>query len=310
MAAGAKIIVIGGPTASGKTGVAVALAEAIGGEVVNADSMQVYRGMDIGTAKPSARDRAKVAHHMLDVVAPDQDFNAADYRRMAVPILDDIGRRGRTALVVGGTGLYIKALTRGIFDCPPSDPVLRAELAARYQELGPEAFHSLLGEFDPETARRIHPHDRVRVTRAFEIIHLTGQPPSRLVESHGFEDRLFQVLYLCLDVDRSELYRRIDLRSRGMLETGLIEETSALLAAGFSPELKAMKSLGYRHMVDYLDGNLTLDEALKTLQRDTRRYAKRQMTWFRKVPDAIWVSPDDFDRIACEARRHLAGGGA
>jgi len=305
MAAGAKIVVVAGPTASGKTDVAVTIAEAIGGEVVNADSMQVYRRMDIGTAKPSRRERAKVAHHMLDVVDPDQEFNAADYRRMAVPVIENIARRGFTPLVVGGTGLYIKALTEGIFDCPPSDPGLRAELNARYEELGPEAFHSLLKEHDPETARRVHPNDKVRVTRAFEIIHLTGQPPSHLAETHRFEDRRFQALYLCLDVDRSELYRRIDLRSLRMLELGLVEETSSLLADGFSPELKAMKSLGYRHMVDYLKGILTLDEALKTLQRDTRRYAKRQMTWFRKVPDAIWVAADDFDPILCEVRRHL-----
>ncbi|MFO8091062.1 MAG: tRNA (adenosine(37)-N6)-dimethylallyltransferase MiaA [Desulfatiglandaceae bacterium] len=306
MAARAKIIVIAGPTASGKTELAVALGGAIGGEVVNADSMQVYRGMDIGTAKPSGRDRAKVAHHMLDVVDPDQDFNAADYRRMAVPVVEDIARRGRTALVVGGTGLYIKALTEGIFDCPPSDPELRAELIARYEELGPEAFHSLLGELDPETARRIHPNDRVRVTRAFEIIYLTGQSPSRLADAHRFEDRLFHVLYLCLELDRSELYQRIDLRSCKMVESGLMEETSTLLAAGFSPELKAMKGLGYRHMIDYLMGVRTLGEALETLQRDTRRYAKRQMTWFRKVPGAIWVAPDDFDRILYEVRGHLA----
>jgi tRNA dimethylallyltransferase len=306
MAAGTKIIVIAGPTASGKTEVALRLAEAIGGEVVNADSMQVYRGMDIGTAKPSRPDRAKVAHHMLDVVDPDQDFNAAEYRHMTIPVVEDITRRGRTALVVGGTGLYIKALTEGIFDCPPSDPALREELITRYEELGAEAFHSLLEELDPETARRIHPNDRVRVTRAFEIIHLTGQPPSRLADAHRLEDRLFQVLYLCLDLDRPELYRRIDVRSCKMVESGLIEETSSLLAAGFSPDLKAMKSLGYRHMIDYLRGVLTLDNALETLQRDTRRYAKRQMTWFRRVPGAIWAAPDDFDRILHEVRRHIA----
>jgi tRNA dimethylallyltransferase len=305
MAAGAKIVVIAGPTASGKTEAALAISEAIGGEVVNADSMQIYRGMDIGTAKPSVRDREKVAHHMLDVVDPDQNFNAADYRRMAVPVVDAIARRDRTALVVGGTGLYIKALTGGLFDCPPSDPALRAELVAGYEALGPEAFHSLLMDVDPETAQRIHPNDRVRVTRALEIIRLTGQPPSHLADAHRFEEKRFEVLYLCMEVERSELYRRIDQRSCRMLESGLVEETSSLLAAGFSPELKAMKGLGYRHMIDYLAGFLTLDEALKTLQRDTRRYAKRQMTWFRKVPHAIWVTPDDFNRILREVRRHL-----
>jgi tRNA dimethylallyltransferase len=306
MTVGQKIVVISGPTASGKSDTAVALASRIGGEVVNADSMQVYRGMDIGTAKPSWMDMSRVAHHMLDVVDPDEDFNAAIYRRMAVPIIGEIAGRGRTALIVGGTGLYIRALIGGIFDCPPSDAHLRKKLVAMYEELGPEALHSRLDEFDPETARSIHPNDRVRVTRALEIIHLTGQRPSRLADAHRFGQRVFDVLYLCLDVERQELYRRIDRRSCKMVEAGLVEETSSLLAAGFGPELKPMKGLGYRHMVDYLQGVYSLDEAVAALQRDTRRYAKRQMTWFRKVPEALWVAAHDFDRVYDETSRHLA----
>lgn len=307
MSGGAKIIVIAGPTASGKTEIAVGLARAIGGEVVNADSMQVYRGMDIGTAKPSESEKEGVPHHMLDVVAPDTDFNAAAYRETAAPIVHDIARRGRTCLVVGGTGLYIKALTGGIFDCPPSDPALRKSLLALYDEQGAGVLHSRLGGLDPEAALKIHPNDRLRVTRALEIIHLTGRMPSRLADAHRFEDRPFDVLFLCLGPDRRKLYRRIDLRVLRMVESGLVEETASLLAAGFGPDLKAMKGLGYRHMVGYLERRWTLDQAVESLQRDTRRYAKRQMTWFRKVPNAVWKSPDDFTVILEEAERHMAG---
>jgi len=307
MAPGTKIIVIAGPTASGKTEVAVRLARAVGAEVVSADSMQVYRGMDIGTAKPSDADRAAVPHHMLDVVAPDEDFNADLYRKMALPIIHDIVSRGRICLLVGGTGLYMKALTGGLFECPPSDPLLRERLLAMYDRLGRGGLHSRLCELDTQAASRIHPNDRVRVTRAMEIISLTGRMPSRLADEHGFRQGPFEELYVCLDVDRQSLHGRIDRRSVKMVESGLVEETASLLASGFSPGLKAMKGLGYRHMIGYLEGERTLEEAVRILQRDTRRYAKRQMTWFRKIPGVIWKSPDDFKGIHEVVVRHMAG---
>jgi len=261
--------------------------------------------MDIGTAKPTEPERGGIPHHMLDVVRPDEDFNAALYREMAEPIVRDIARRGRVGIVVGGTGLYIQALTGGIFDCPPSDPSLRRRILAGYDAMGPEASHSRLRSLDPEAASRIHPNDRVRVSRALEIIHLTGRTPTSLAGAHGFEDRPFRALYICLALERRELYRRIDMRSVRMAESGLVEETRALLAAGLSPDLKPMKSLGYRHMVAYLEGRWSLREAVETLQRDTRRYAKRQITWFRRVPGAVWMSPGNFEAMLAAAERHL-----
>jgi tRNA dimethylallyltransferase len=292
-----KIVVIAGPTASGKTSLSVKLALELGAEVVNADSMQVYRGMNIGTAKPDMEERKGVVHHLLDVVAPDEEFDAAIYRSLAIPILKEIDAKGKLGLVVGGTGLYLKTLLGGLLSCPPKDSQLRASLREECETRGSLHLHDRLRRVDPETAERIHPNDWVRITRALEIITLTGRTPSELSRAHGFRDRALEALKICLDVKREELYRRIDDRSEAMVEAGLIEETEALLKKGFSPGLKPMKALGYRHMVGYLKGDCSIEEAVAALKRDTRRYAKRQLTWFRADTEYLWIEPKDFNVI-------------
>jgi tRNA dimethylallyltransferase len=286
-----KVVVIAGPTASGKSGLAVELSLLLQGEIVNADSMQVYRYMDVGTAKPSPWERRKVPHHLLDVVDPDEEFNAATYRSLAVPVIRDLLSRGKVCFVTGGTGLYIKTLLGGLLRCPPADQVLRQELRHQAEAQGLETMYRRLEELDPVSAKKIHSHDKVRVLRALEIIELTKKPLSTLVEGHGFQDSPFQALKICLQIDRKELYHRINERSLLMVERGLVEETRDLLARGYSPDLKPMKSLGYRHAVRYLEGRYDRDEMVRQLQLDTRRYAKRQLTWFRADPSIIWIDP-------------------
>lgn len=288
-----KVIVITGPTASGKSSLAIELALHFGAEIVNADSMQVYRGMDVGTAKPTITERRGVPHHLLDVVDPDEDFNAAKYRSLATPILNDIASRNKASLVVGGTGLYIKSLLNGLFECPPADPELRDEMRRVWETHGPAYLFERLKTFDPESAEKIHPHDRLRVIRALEVYCLTHQPFSSLVRRHDFKDQSFHALKICLQVDRPQLYDRIDRRSVSMIEAGLVAETERLLMKGYAPDIKPMNSLGYRQIRRFLDGEYDLDEAIRQLQRDTRRYAKRQLTWFRADPEMIWMKPDD-----------------
>ena len=292
-----KIVVIAGPTASGKSALAVELSQVFDGEIVNADSMQVYRDMDVGTAKPSIKERMGIPHHMLDVVYPDEDFNAAEYRSCAIPLLREIEDRGKRGFVVGGTGLYIKTLLGGLLICPPTDQGLRDTLYRECEERGSSFLYERLKKLDPESARRIHPNDKIRVIRALEIIKLTEQPLSSLIQSHGFNDRHFRVLKICLQMDREKLYKRINERTLVMMEAGLVRETEDLLGKGYAPDLKPMKSLGYRHMVRFLEGDWDLDKTIHKLQTDTRRYAKRQLTWFRADPDMIWIDPADKSAI-------------
>ena len=292
-----KIIIIGGPTASGKSSLAVELARHFEGEVVNADSMQVYRYMDVGTAKPSLEERQGIAHHLLDVVDPDEDFNAAIYRTMAVPLLREIESRNKLCFVVGGTGLYIKILLGGLIDCPPPSPALRKRLQEECDKYGSVALHERLKMLDPESALKIHPHDGLRIIRALEIIHLTHERPSSLIRKHGFQGGPFRALKICLQMDRKHLYHRINERCLFMMESGLVEETEGLLKKGYSPHLKPLQSLGYRHMIEYLQGNWDLEKAVKELQTDTRRYAKRQLTWFNADPEVLWMNPREPDSI-------------
>jgi tRNA dimethylallyltransferase len=287
-----KIVVVAGPTASGKSTLAVELAHRFAGEIVNADSMQVYRGMDVGTAKLTLEERQGIPHHLLDVVNPDENFNAAIYRSLALPVIADILSRGKVCLLVGGTGLYIRSLLGGLLYCPPVDQGIRDDLWRQCDEEGAEALHQRLTTLDPESGRKIHPRDKVRITRALEIIQLTNQPLSSLVKNHGFKDRALQALKICLQMEREGLYHRINQRSLAMVEKGLIEETEVLLGKGYSPEIKPMKSLGYRHAVRYLEGDWSLDRMIGELQRDTRRYAKRQLTWFRADPEMKWFDLD------------------
>jgi tRNA dimethylallyltransferase len=292
-----KLIVIGGPTASGKSSLAVKLAQHFDGEVVNADSMQVYRHMDVGTAKPSVEEKKGIAHHLLDVVDPDEDFNAAIYRTMAIPLLKEIASRKKSCFVVGGTGLYIKTLLGGLIDCPPISTALREKIREECDKLGSDILHKRLEMLDPESALKIHPRDSLRVMRALEIFHLTHERPSSLIRKHGFPEGPFLALKICLQIDRKHLYHRINERCLLMMESGLAGETESLLDKGYSPSLKPLKSLGYRHMIKYLQGDWDLEEAVNRLQADTRRYAKRQLTWFRADPEVHWMIPEETDNI-------------
>lgn len=300
-----KIIIITGPTATGKTGLAVELALEIGGEVVNCDSMQVYRGMDIGTAKPLPEEKKSIPHHLLDVVNPDQEFNASIYREYAIPVIQDIIKRKKVCLVVGGTGLYIKSLLGGLFECPASDHDIRERLLMEYEAKGKDILYERLNNLDPVYAESVHPNDRVRITRALEVIELTGKPFSMLASDHSFSNQDFIPLKICLHHEREVLYERINYRSVKMFESGLIEETEKLLQSGYSPDLKPLKSIGYRHAVDYLNNRAGYDESVELLQRDTRRYAKRQITWFKADPEMMWFSPDKLNEIVQMSKKFI-----
>jgi tRNA dimethylallyltransferase len=276
-----KLVVIAGPTASGKTQLGVELAQRFGGEIINADSMQVYRGMDVGTAKPTMEERGGIPHHLMDVVDPDELFNAAIYRSLAIPVIRDVLSRDGTCFVVGGTGLYIKTLLGGLLDCPKSDPLFRNRLIEECNEHGSSYLHDRLRRVDPESAGRIHPNDKVRITRALEIIHVTKRPLSTLEQEHRFSDRLFTPFKICLHMERERLYHRINERALAMVRNGLVEETRDLLNKGYSPNLKPMLSIGYRHALCLLQGSWDGEEMIFQLQADTRKYAKRQLTWFR-----------------------------
>jgi len=288
-----KIVIILGPTASGKTDLAVRLAERFDGEIVNADSMQVYRGMDIGTAKPSPELRHRVPHHLIDIADPDQDFSASDFRREAAKAIADIARRSKRAFIVGGTGLYIRALLQGLVDSPSGVGEVRLELEEEARRHGNEALLGELANVDPVTAERLHPNDLVRIIRALEVYRMTGKPISKQRSSHGFSGDYYCVLKLGLTVDRRELYERIDRRVDRMMGDGLVDEVRTLLALGFSPQLKALRSIGYRQICAYLSGEYPLDEGVRLIQRDTRRYAKRQMTWFKNDKEINWVEYSD-----------------
>ena len=289
--------VLVGPTAVGKTKVALALAAGLGGEIVNADSLQVYRELDIGTAKPTIAERALVPHHLIDVADPPESYDAARYCREGRAVLDDLTRRGVPPLVVGGTGLYLKALLSGLFAEGEPAPGVRDRVRRDLRDLGLPALYARLIHLDPATASRLHPHDTYRIVRALEVIAATGQPLSQFINAHRFKDAPYEVLKLGLKLDREELYRRIELRTELMLEAGWLDEVEGLLRR-YPPDLKPLQALGYRHLINYLTGRWSWDEALTWLTRDTRRYAKRQFTWFGSDPEIRWFNPDQTEEMA------------
>lgn len=309
-AAGAppRIVVIAGPTATGKTDLAMQIARTCGGQIVNADSMQVYQCLDIGTAKPTPEQRRQVRHHLLDVVAPDQPFHASRYEELAAGTIAALHDAGIPAIVVGGTGLYLRALLGGLFPGPPTNEVLRN----RYREearRGGVRLHDLLRQRDPRAAERIRCRDEGRLLRALEVLELTGRSIVSWQEGHRFAQKRYTALKIGLCLPREELFRRIDRRAAAMIGQGLVAEVEGLLAAGFGPDLKPMQALGYRHVGQYLAGLCSLDEAVARMQRDTRQYAKRQETWFRAEPDMVWFSPDQSDEIQRGVEAFLAGRG-
>ncbi len=293
-----RIVVIAGATGSGKTDLALRLAQRFPVEVVSADSRQVYIGMDIGTAKASAEEQHLLPHHVIDVVEPAVNFSVADFTNHAHAAVADIVSRGNIPLVVGGTGLYIRALTDGLIDAPSENAALRAELHQR-EERQPGCLYRQLSQVDGEIAGRLHQRDITRIVRALEVYLLSGKPLSQFQREHGFRERPYRVLKFAPAWERDELYRRIDARVERMLEQGLLGEVEDLLAAGYSPQLKAMRTIGYRQMCAYLNGAITMTEAVRLIQRDSRRYAKRQLTWFRQDEEIIWLDyTAEFDSIS------------
>ena len=301
-----RFVIIAGPTGTGKSGLGLELAEELGGEIVSADSMQVYRYMDIGTAKPTLEERKKTKHHLIDVVAPDQSFHAGLYRALGRRTIDELHRDRRLVWVVGGTGLYIKALTQGLFTSPKIDPKIRDRLKQEAQERGDEFLYHRLEQVDPRTASRLHPHDRARILRALEVFEVTGVPISLFQEQHRFGEQPYVTLKVGLEMERKILYQRLDRRVDRMVEQGFLKEVEGLIEMGYGAELKPMQSLGYKQMVRYLEKKLDWDEAIRQIKRDTRHYAKRQWTWFKADPEIHWYGPRaERDKIVSEIRFFL-----
>lgn len=297
-----KVISIVGPTAVGKSAIAMEMARRLGGEIISADSMQVYRFMDIGTAKPSLKDRAEITHHLIDVADPDEDYNAARFRQDALKAAELIEAKGKRIILAGGTGLYIRAFLGGIFEGPGKDPLLRERLEKEAAVHGRGYLFGRLSEVDPVSAKRIHPNHISRIMRALEVYYLTGRPISEFQSEHGFAENRFETLKIGVIRTRDALYAGIEQRVHAMMEEGLLEETSKLLAMGYAPGLKSMQSLGYKEMAAHISGTLTLDDAVSELKKNTRNYAKRQITWFKKDKDIRWFSPGDSSIITETAK--------
>lgn len=297
-----KLVVITGPTASGKTALGVALARRLGGEVVSADSMQIYRGMDIGTAKPTPEEMQGVPHHMIDIADPAENYSVSRYAKEAAACVDDILARGKLPIVVGGTGLYIDSLIAGrTFADGTADTALRQELSERYDEIGGEGLLGELRKVDPERAAKLHPADKKRIVRAMEVYILTG----RTITQHDAETRAVPPRYdaakIALDFAvRQDLYDRIDRRVDIMVQQGLFDEVRALLAAGVPADCTAMQAIGYKELVRALDAGGDLAPAVEEIKRRSRQYAKRQLTWFRRKEDTEWILLDkmqDFSSV-------------
>lgn len=291
------LIIIAGPTGVGKTDVAIRLAAERCGEIISADSMQVYRFMDIGTAKPTCEQRSMVRHHLIDIVNPDQPFNASLFIRHAEDVIAGLHNRQTPIFVVGGTGLYIRALLGGLFEGPGADETLRSYFKDIAEKQGKERLHELLRSKDEKAAGAIDPRDVSRMVRALEVIELTGVSIVDMQRDHRFRDMKYRSIKLGIRMDRERLYERIDLRVDRMLEEGFTAEVKALHERGYAPDLKPLQSLGYKHMGSHLRGGCSFDEAVRLMKRDTRHYAKRQMTWFAADGEMEWFSYDDADSM-------------
>ena len=305
-----RVVILVGPTGVGKSILAIELAEAFGGEVVSADSMQVYRYMDIGTAKPTLDEQKRVQHHLIDVVTPDQPFHASLYQRLGRKTIDQLYQSGKTVWVTGGTGLYIKTLTQGIFHSPKIDPTVKERLKQEATEKGKDFLYQRLKKVDPETASCLHPSDLFRTIRALEVFDSTGIPISFFREQHRFGERPYQTLKIGIEMDRMALYHRIEERVDQMIERGFLQEVKGLMEMGYGAELKPMQSLGYKQMVQFLSKEIEWSEAVRQMKRDTRHYAKRQWTWFKADPEIHWRNVlTDRQRIFKEVTSFLKRGG-
>ena len=304
-----KIICIAGPTASGKTALAVAMAKQLDAEVISCDSMQIYRGMDIGTAKPTREEMDGIVHHMLDVADPGEDFSVSRYCRLADPILQDILARGKTAIIAGGTGLYMDALIRGNSFAPCPSTGMREKLEAEADVIGMDAMLEKLRAIDPDAAAKLHTADRKRIIRALEVYLETGMTiTEHNLMTQQLPPKYTPVWFGLEDQDRADLYARIDRRVDAMLEADLLDEIRTLLSTGISPKCTAMQAIGYKEFVAVLQGSGTLEEAAASVKQASRHYAKRQLTWFRRNPGMHWLRRNKDDttaEILAQARQFL-----
>ncbi len=293
------IVVLIGPTAIGKTALSIELAERFDFEIISVDSMQVYRYMDIGTAKITKAEMKGIPHHLIDVVNPDESFDAVLYEELALTAIQDIIARGKKVLLTGGTGLYLRALLNGLSNQLPAFPEIRKEIEGQLAADGRDVLHEYLSSIDRISAKRIHKNDTHRLVRAIEIYKGTGKQWSALIEEHKAEMdlRFSNILTIGLTCEREKLYERIGKRSNIMLESGFQKEVEGLLNDGYSPGLKSMQSIGYSHIIKFLTMEWSKHEMLEHLSRDTRRYAKRQFTWFNKIKDLLWVDTNEIQRV-------------
>ncbi len=290
------LIILTGPTAVGKTKASIGLAKAVGGEIISADSMQVYRHMDIGSAKIKPEEMEGVPHHLIDVLEPDEEFHVVKFQELAKKAMREIWERGHIPIVTGGTGFYIQALLYDIdFDENEKEDAYRKELEAYAREHGAESLHEKLALVDPASAETIHPNNVKRVIRALEFYEQTGKRISEHNETQRQRESPYAFAYFVLTDDRAHLYERIDRRVDQMIEEGLVKEVQALKDKGYTKQLVSMQGLGYKEILDYLDGNYTLEEAIYTIKRDTRHFAKRQLTWFKRERDVIWIDKQASD---------------
>lgn len=290
------LIILTGPTAAGKTKASIGLAKAVGGEIISADSMQVYRYMDIGSAKIRAEEMDGVPHYLIDVLEPTEEFHVVKFQELARQAMEEIYEKGMIPIVTGGTGFYIQALLYDIdFTESSEDTGYRKELADFADRYGEEALHAKLREVDERAAEEIHPNNRKRVIRALEFYHLTGQKISEHNETERQKESPYQFAYFVLNDERERLYGRIDRRVDQMLEEGLVDEVRKLKDMGCTRDMVSMKGLGYKEILAYLEGEIPFEEAVRILKRDTRHFAKRQITWFKRERDVIWVPKQEFD---------------
>lgn len=291
------LIIIAGPTAVGKSDIAFDLAKRLDTEIISADSMQVYKYFDIGTAKPSHERRKEILHHLIDIINPDEDFSAGKFNEKAYEIAEVLHRKGKIPIVAGGTGLYIKALIENLGCGVKKDIEIRERLKREFKDMGEDAMYERLKKIDPVAANKIHQNDRYRIERALEVYYVTGKPLSEFHKNdreQKTDDRRqnsrFNTRYFVLNMDRRLLYKRIEDRVDGMISAGLLRETENILKIGYDRNLKPFQSLGYLQMIQYLNGKSDFDSAVSEIKKETRRFAKRQLTWFRGVKDAIWIN--------------------
>lgn len=300
-----SVLAVVGPTASGKTALAIELAERLNTEIISADSMQVYQGMEIGTSAPTPEERARIRHHLVGVLTPDQPFSAGDFIQMARPIVDALNQQGKVAVVVGGSGLYVSALLDGLFEGPPANDAIRELLHKQAEHYGILPLFERLQHTDPDYAGLIQPNDLRRIVRALEVHEVTGRTLSSLHQEHQRQGAPLESVQVALDWPRDDLYRRIELRVDRMLAEGFVDEVQRLLDAGYGDAIVRLRSLGYREFAAYLRGDSTFDEARDLMKKHTRRFAKRQLTWFRADPRIHWLPATDSGTPADYAQHAL-----